>query len=70
MGEQLLALRDCGWLTPENHGMLDDAHARLSHARQRSTLVDDTKINLSDLLETTAAYCRAMLYPRDDVSIG
>jgi len=62
INQQLLALRDCGWINTSAFETLDKAYTQLSQARQQIALVDDgAEVETSSLLEIAQALCDEIL---------
>jgi glutamate-ammonia-ligase adenylyltransferase len=62
INQQLLALKDCGWIDTSALETLDRAHTQLSQARQQIALIDDgAEVKTSSLLEVAQALCDEIL---------
>ena len=62
LAEQLLALRDCGWINTSVFKTLDNAYTQLSQAIQQAALIDDsTEVDTTALLDIAQALCEEIL---------
>ncbi len=60
--EQLLSLRDCGWINANTFKTLLNAYTQLSHASQHASLIDDSiDVETSQLLNVALALCNQIL---------
>lgn len=62
VGDQLLALRDCGWINSSVFNTLLDAYTQLEQARQQAALVDaGDNVEAGPLLHIAQALCDEIL---------